>query len=290
MVIDAHTHVWPRWPYRPAPPDRASRGDWANLLWEMDAAGVDQALLVNARIEGADDNNDYGAAARAARPDRFHHLIDVDSRFGPDYHRPGAPDRLRALIERYQPDGLSHYLSPQANDGWLLSQEGLAWFGLAQSARLMVSLAAPPIWLDDLRQIARRFPDLPLLVNHLAVVMLQPEGAARGLELALDREDLPNLMVKVSGYYYGHDRPWDYPYRDRLDWVRAFYENWGPRRLVWASDWPSLLPHHSYRQAVQLLVDQADFIAPDHLELIRGGNLAAWLERLGRNRPPVTVG
>ncbi|WP_432974201.1 amidohydrolase family protein [Dactylosporangium sp. CA-233914] len=283
MIVDAHTHIWPRWPYRPDVPDSDSRGRAENLLLEMDRAGVDAALVVNAHIEHAGDNNDYGAEVAAIHRGRLLQVADIDSRFGPDYHRPGAADRLRATVERYHPVGVSHYLAAD-NDGWLRSAAGREFFQVAQDARLLVSLAAPPAWYDDLRDTARRFPDVPILVNHLAVVMLHPDGIDAGLRLVLDREDVPNLLVKVSGYYYGHDRPWDYPYLDRLPIVKAFAESWGPGRMVWASDWPSLLPHHSYRQALQVLRDHADFLSEDDINRIQGGTLETLLRERGRLR------
>ncbi|MEU7873467.1 amidohydrolase family protein [Dactylosporangium sp. NPDC049140] len=281
MIVDAHTHVWPRWPYRPDVPDSDSRGRAENLLLEMDRAGVDAALVVNARIEHADDNNDYGAEAATVHKGRLLQVADIDSRFGPHYHRPGAADRLRATIERYQPVGVSHYLAAE-NDGWLRSDAAREFFQVAQDARLLVSLAAPPAWYDDLRDTARRFPDVPILVNHLAVVMLHPDGIDAGLRLVLDREEVPNLLVKVSGYYYGHDRPWDYPYDDRMPIVKAFAESWGPGRMVWSSDWPSLLPHHSYRQALQVLRDHAEFLSEDDIARIQGGTLETLLRERGR--------
>ncbi|MER7273896.1 amidohydrolase family protein [Dactylosporangium sp. NPDC000244] len=283
MIVDAHTHIWPRWPYRPDVPDSESRGRAENLLLEMDRAGVGAALVVNARIEHAEDNNDYGAEVAAVHRGRLLQVADIDSRFGPDYHRPGAADRLRATIEQCQPVGVSHYLAPD-NDGWLLSDEGREFFRVAQDARLLVTLAAPPNWYDDLRDVARRFPGLPIMVNHLAVVMLHPDGIDAGLRLVLDREDVPNLLVKVSGYYYGHERPWDYPYLDRLPIVKAFAENWGVGRMVWSSDWPSLLPHHSYRQALQVLRDHADFLSADDVARIQGGTLETLLRERGHLR------
>ncbi len=64
--------------------------------------------------------------------------------------------------------------------------------------------------------------------------------------------------------------------------VKAFYDSWGPGRMVWASDWPSLLPHHSYRQALQVLRDHADFLSPAELEAVQGGNLERILADRGR--------
>ncbi len=219
-------------------PDADSRGSYQNLLFQLEQNGVDQALVVNARIDRAEDNNEYGAEAVAAYPGRLHHVIDIDSRWGPDYHRPGAVDRLRALTDRFDPAGISHYLAPEV-DEWFDSADGTAFFDLVSERRMLVSFAAPSVWLDKVRALAKRYPDIPFLINHLGVVTLHPGGVDEGLRLVLDHDDIPNLLVKVSGYYYGHDRPWDYPYLDRLHIVRAFYDSWGPGRMVWASDWPS---------------------------------------------------
>jgi predicted TIM-barrel fold metal-dependent hydrolase len=283
VIIDAHTHVWPRWPYRPDVPDSDTRGRAENLLLEMDRAGVDVAFVVNARIDNAHDNNDYGFEVATEHPTRLLQVADIDSRFGPDYHRSGAADRLRAVIDRYRPVGVSHYLEP-VNDGWFRSDEGAEFLRVAEASRLIVTLAAPPAWYDDLRYVARAHPDLTIIVNHLAVVTLYPDGVQAALDLVLDEQDVPNLLVKVSGYYYGHDRPWDYPYLDRLPIVKAFYESWGPDRMVWASDWPSLLPHHSYTQAVRLLGDHADFLSVDDRARIQGGTLEALLRDRGAVR------
>jgi len=277
MIIDAHTHVWPRWPYQPPVPDDASRGSFENLLHTMDANDVDKALIVSARISRSEDNNDYGAAAVAAHPGRFVQIADIDGRWGPDYHTVGVVGRARELVERFHPVGLSHYLA-QDNDGWLLSSEGTAFFEFAAAESLLVNFAAPTIWMGDIRTVARHFPTVPILINHLGVVGLHPGGLEDAMHLVLDHEALPNLLVKVSGYYYGSDRPWDYPYLDRLPVVRAFYDNWGPGRMIWASDWPSLLPHTSYRQSLEMLREHADYLSVQELDLVIGGTMAGLLE------------
>ncbi len=237
MIVDSHAHVWGRWPHEPGVPDPQSRASVANLLFEMDRSAVDKAVIVSAQLAGSSDNNDYGASAVAAHPDRFVQLVDIDSRWSADYHKPGAAARLQRVVERYAPVGVSHYLRPD-NDGWLTSEEGEAFFGVAEEHRLIVSIGATPGWLEDLSTVAGAFPTTVVLVNHLAGVTLWPGGEDAGLASALGTKDAPNLLVKVSGFYYGHQRPWDYPYSDRTKIVRAFYEKWGPERMVWGSDSP----------------------------------------------------
>ncbi|MEP6632179.1 MAG: amidohydrolase family protein [Lapillicoccus sp.] len=273
LVVDAHTHVWAHWPYQPEVPDPQTRGGVANLLLEMDGAGVDHALVVAAGIPGAESNNDDVAAMVAAHPGRLSMLADLDSTFGPGYHAPGAGDRLRAVVDRYAPQGVSHYLGLQ-DDGWLESDEGESFLTVAEAAGLVLNLAARPVWAASIRGAARRHPGLTILVNHLGLVMLHPGGLDEGLRLVLDTEPLPNLLVKVSGWQYGTAEPWAYPYAARLGVARAFFETWGPDRLVWGSDWPSILPHHTYRQAARLLAEHAPFLSSADRDMVRGGTLA----------------
>jgi L-fuconolactonase len=243
----------------------------------MDSAGVDRALLINARISRSADNNHYGAAAVAAHPERFVQVVDLDGRWDPSYHSPGAAERMRALLDEFRPAGVSHYLAHD-DDGWLRSAEARAVFVLAAERRVFMNFACAPFWQPDLRALAREFPDVPILVNHLAGIRLWPGGVQEALRLTVSDEDLPNLHVKISGFAYGAERPWDYPHRPAMEVARALYESWGPRRLVWGSDWPSVLPHMSYRQSLEIVRENADFIAHDELPDVLGGNLARLLD------------
>ena len=264
MIIDAHTHSWP------------ARGRYQDLIRELDAAGVDAAVVVSAALYGDRDNNEYVAGAVAACPGRLCQFVDVDSRWSGTYHRAGAPGRLASLCDRpAAPAGVSHYLAAD-NDGWLRSGEGRAFFAAADRRGLAVSLAAPPAWFADVREVTAAFPATPVLLNHLALVMLHPDGMAAGLDVVRQGAGLPNLIVKVSGYYYGSGDN-RYPFAGRLEIVRAFYETWGPHRMVWASDYPASAPHLSYRQSLDVIREQAGFIDPVDLPLILGDTMRGLL-------------
>jgi predicted TIM-barrel fold metal-dependent hydrolase len=278
VIIDAHAHVWRRWPFG-AVPGEVGRGSFGELVALLDASHVDKAVLVSANIEGNHDNNHYGAEAVASHPDRFIQMADIDSRWSAHYHIGGASDRLHRLVDAFDPVGVSHYLASD-NDGWLTSAEGLAFFSSVSAYRLLVSLAAPPPWFADVRVLARTFPGTTFLVNHLGLVTLYGGGATAALSMVVDHENLPNLLVKVSGYYYGQDPPpGGFPFADRMDIVRAFYESWGPRRMVWASDFPSSLAHMSYGESLDVLREHAPFIEPKDLICVLGGTLEDVLAR-----------
>jgi L-fuconolactonase len=293
VIVDAHTHAWARWPYPPAVPEAASRGRYQNLIGELDAAGVEAAAVVSANLDGpardgsaddaapgdgAADNNGYVAAAAAADPGRICQFADVDSRWSKSYHRPGGAARLADACERLAPAGVSHYLAAE-NDGWLRSAEGGDFLAAAGRRRIPVSLAAPPAWFADICSAAASVPATPILLNHLALVMLHPDGRPAALDMIRRGAAQPNLIVKVSGYYYGAGRPWDYPFPAQLEIVRAFYETWGPGRMAWASDYPACTPHISYRQSLEVIRERADFIAPADLGLVLGATMRAVIDR-----------
>lgn len=272
MIIDAHTHSWPRWPYRPDVQEARSRGAYQNLIHEMDAAGVGTAVLVSAALAGQADNNEYVAAAVSACPGRLRQFADADSRWSPAYHTAGAVGRLAELAARLKPAGVSHYLAA-GNDGWLRSAEGHAFFAEAERQGLVISLAATPAWFADICELAASVPGTPVLLNHLGLALTTADGPDI-VRLGAGRD---NLIVKVSGYYYGSDRPWDYPFTGPMEIVRAFYQTWGPRRMVWASDYPASTPHITYRQSLEVLREHASFIDPADLPLVLGGTMASIL-------------
>lgn len=242
----------------------------------MDQNEVAQAVIICAGITGNQDNNDYVAQAVARHPDRLHQFADLDSRWSPEYHAPGAAERLERLADRLKPKGITHYVN-DANDRWLVSDDGLALFAAMERRNLILSLAATPDWQDDICAVAQAFPKLPILCHHLAGARLVPGRVEAGVRAIIASARLPNIMVKVSGFYYGADRPWDYPNTDAHWIVRALHDAFGPRRLCWGSDYPVLRRHITYRQALETVRTHCGFIPAADQAWILGRSMAAVL-------------
>lgn len=273
-IVDGHTHAWPRWPYPPAVPDPRTRGSAEQLLFEMDWSGVETALVISACIGDNDDNNAYVAAAARASGGRLLHAIDADSRWSATYHRAGAADRLHELVAEHRPAAVSHYLAKD-NDGWLRTKEAERFFDAIAEEGLPLSIAAPAGWHADLRPIVRDHPTIPVIVQHLANVYTWPRGVEDAMRLVLPGAAVPNLHVKVSSILSGAVAPWEYPHRERLGVIRAFREEWGAHRLVWASDSP--VSRHkglSYQQTLEIVRTHCTFFTAEELSGVLGGNLA----------------
>ena len=158
MIIDSHSHAWPRWPYQPPVPDGDSRGRIEQLLHEMDRHGVDQAVLVCARIDHNPDNNDYIFECAKQYPDRIIQFADVDCSWTDTYHTPGAADRLAEAADKYALKGYTHYFRGDDDGSWFFSDEGQRFFQTTADRGLIASLAMGPNLQAPLRKLAAQFP------------------------------------------------------------------------------------------------------------------------------------
>jgi predicted TIM-barrel fold metal-dependent hydrolase len=276
-IIDSHCHAWRRWPYRPEVPDFESRGTVEQLLWEMDQAGVEQAAVVCAEIEHNPDDNEYVAACVKRFPARLHQIADVDCSWSSTYHTPGAADRLRAAADTYPLKGFTHYVKSDDDGSWFLSEEGRAFFGVAEERHLIASIAVAPRLQPVLCQAAERFPSVPFLFHHMGQPKATEPPPYPVFRTILAGAATPNVYVKLSGFHYASPVSWEYPYSDCGWLVRGLYEHFGPDRLCWGSDYPVVRRAMTYRQSLEAVRTHCPFIPPEHKARILGGTLARLL-------------
>jgi predicted TIM-barrel fold metal-dependent hydrolase len=275
-LLDCHCHAWERWPYLPEVPDERTRGSVELLLHEMDCHGVEQATIVCAAIDRNPDNVEYVSRAREKHPGRLHVIADLDCSWHDTYHRPGAAGRLRALLDRHQLAGFAHYAG-EHNDGWLLGEEADRLFALAAERHLIVSLGVNPAWQADLRVLAARHPSVPVLCHAIGVIAADDGLDSPGLAEVLASAQVANIMIKVSGFPYVSARPWDYPWPAGVAALERIHAAYGPRRLLWGSDFPACTRYTTYRQSLEVLRSHCHFLDAGALRLILGENLRALL-------------
>ncbi len=278
MTIDSHCHVWASWPYSPPVPDPDSRGRAEQLLYEMDLNGVHRALVVSAQIDHNPDNNAYVADCVARYPDRLIQAADLDSVWSRTYHTAGADERLRTMASRWPLAGFTHYLAKDDDGGWLASGDGRALFREAAERRLLASLSCYPHQQQSIRRAADAFPTVPILCHHLGHPRASEREPHSGLTEILASARCRNIYVKVSGFSYASDTPWDFPFSDVHGIVRALYEHFGPDRLLWGSDYPVVRGRMTYRQSMEALRSHCDFISAADRTSILGPSLERLLD------------
>jgi L-fuconolactonase len=279
MIVDAHAHVFLRADELPrsvdelAPAEREARVE--DLLAGMAEASIERAVLVPLASE-----DDYVAEALRDHPDRFAAVAVADA--ATQGREPGL-DPVAAL-ERRRASFPFHGLRTQ----WL----GEPGVPLAESPMLPVlrhmAETGLVLWtyltrdqLGLLEALPSTEPDLLIVLNHLGFcprgMRVDRYGRPRfedpfppgSLDPVLRLAGHPATRVMFSGQYaLSAEQP---PYRDLDPVVRALADAFGPRRLLWASDYPWTRNVPGYATLLGLAEQALPGASPADLAAIHGG-------------------
>ena len=197
------------------------------------------------------------------------HLEPPDARFESDLDRFAEHDLFYGIRLGKAPIGDPEYLG---------AMEQLA------ALDLTLDLLVGKEWLPAVADCATRFPDLRIVLNHLAHVPVtggQPdEEWVSGIRRAAAH---PQVFCKISGMVelaQASPPPEDPAYyRAVLD---VLWNAFGENRLLYASNWPVSWRYASYRQVQSLAMTCFEPRGPEALEKIMGKNSRdayRWVQR-----------
>jgi predicted TIM-barrel fold metal-dependent hydrolase len=267
MIVDAQVHVWRATAGFPDPaativsplcdvPIELAREYMAEYE-------VDRAVLVQPLYPGED--NSYVADCAAANPERFAAVCVVDPL------KEGAADRLEYWVLGRGCRGLRLRPRLPSESAMFGHPDTYPLWERARSLKVIVSVLASPEHLQAIAALAERFPEVPIVIDHMGYPDVTGGVGAPGFKALLDLSHFQRLFVKVSGYYY-YSRE-GYPYADCLDFFNTLYDVFGPTRLIWGSDFPHVLLKTGYRRSLQLQQRVHPFLVGSRdLDLIMGEN------------------
>jgi predicted TIM-barrel fold metal-dependent hydrolase len=265
-VVDTHLHVWRALPAG-APGVATIVGPHEDVPIEralevLDRHGVGRAVLVQPMFRGED--NSYVADAAAARPDRLSAVCVVDPRSR------GSEDRLEDWALGRGCRGLR--LRPRIPEESAVFGDP-STFPLWECARrlgLVVNVLADTQHLATVGALAARFPDVAILLDHLAHPRVSEGVAGPGFQALLALARHPRVFVKLSGFHHFTDP--SQPDAGCWDLVRALYDRLGPARLVWGSDFPHVERRMGYARSLDLVRRDLPFLQGADREQVLGGN------------------
>ncbi|OQD57115.1 amidohydrolase [Streptomyces phaeoluteigriseus] len=238
MTVDAHHHVW----------DLSVRDqDWitgdelqplrrdftlADLAPEARAAGVDRTVLVQT-VTVAEETPEF--LALAAGHDLVAGVVGWT-----DLTRPDVGDELARLRElpggRYL-KGVRHQVQGEPDPEWLLRPDVRRGLAAVAAAGLVYDLIVLPRQLPACARAAARHPGLTFVLDHLGKPPVA-SGAREPWEAALRTlAALPNTVAKLSGLVTEAD-PATWTPADLRPYAETALDAFGPRRLMFGSDWP----------------------------------------------------
>ncbi|MEX0818375.1 MAG: amidohydrolase family protein [Pirellulaceae bacterium] len=266
--IDAHSHIWTRdvekYPLKPgttlddlAPPSFTTE----QLLVTARAENVGRVVLISHhQFYGYDNRYMTDAAEQHAGVFKVVGAVD-DSKPHPDVEMKQLL-KLHVTGFRITPWGRqdAHWLN---NPGMKLM-----WKTAAGTGQAMCCLNNPDN-LPEVDKMCEQFPDTRVVIDHFARIGVDGEMRESDLKNLCSLARHKHTFVKLSAYYaLGQKRA---PYDDLRPMIRRLYDEFGPRRLMWASDSPYQLvgEGNTYRASIALIRDRMDFSEDDREWLLR---------------------
>jgi L-fuconolactonase len=267
MRVDAHQHFWRLddagrdWP----PPGQATLyRDFtpAELAPLLQAHGIERTVLVQSLPL---DSDTLALLALAADTPFIGAVVGWT-----DLKAPAAARRIHALAARQKLRGLRPMLQDLTDDAWLDDPALEPAVRAMIECELSFDALVRPRQLRALLRFARRFPELPIVIDHAA----KPDLAHGGLEpWRTDMQalaGLPNVVCKLSGLVTEAGPDW--ALRDLQPCVAGLLDWFGPERLLWGSDWPVLHLAADYGRWLGACEAMLDHLDPEARAAVFGLN------------------
>ena len=270
-IIDAHQHCWQlantRWPtpdlatiYRDfGPPD---------FLAACAGGKVAGSVLVQSQPTAAD--TDYLLAQAEAHP----HILGVVGWI--DLAADDAPEQIARRAAHPAFCGVRPMLQALPDDAWIAGPQCDAGLEALAAHKLCFDALICSRHLPYIERIAIRHPNLSIVLDHGA----KPDIAAgqwHPWHQGLSRlAALPNVWCKLSGLITearaGADMAAVQPYAE------AILQLFGPRRVIWGSDWPVLNLATSYDQWLAYCKQLVQLFTKDSQAAILRDNAVAFYD------------
>jgi predicted TIM-barrel fold metal-dependent hydrolase len=266
LIVDAQVHIWSGG--KPTNPNhrQVERFTKDDLLREMDAAGVD-AAVIHPPASWDPNSNELAVEAARAHPDR----LAILGNFPLD--RPESRGLIDGWKQRPGMLGLRFaLLQPHQRAWWTDGTIDWLW-PAAERAGLPVALLAAG-FMPNVKRVAERHPRLRLIIDHLGRPSGTKDDAAwASLPEMLALAGLPNVAVKATGAPSYSSAP--YPYRNIHDHLRRIYDAFGPDRMFWGTD-ITRMPC-TWRQCVTMFTEELPWLSARDQDKVMGRAVCAWL-------------
>lgn len=244
MRIDAHQHFWTidgpfRHGWLDSPGLERIRRDFlpADLAPHVAAGRLDGTVFVQTQHDPKEHEWVLGLAASHPWIKGVVGWVDL-----------AAPDvAARLAVAGADPRfvGIRHLLQDDPDGGWLIRSETRRGFKALEAAGLTFDLLIRPRHLPYVPPLADDFPRLRFVIDHCAKPDVKSGSLTGWLDPLRACGRRPNVWCKLSGLVTEAD-PATWSPAQLEPFVKSVLTAFGPRRVMWGSDWPVCLLASEY--------------------------------------------
>ena len=276
-IIDAHVHLWDPergdygWLTRDLP-TLYRRFDARELHEQLTRAGVRGAVLVQAAPTEVESDYLLAIAEWAPWVRGVVGWLDFD-----------APDIEQRIAKRArQPKfiGVRPMLQDIDDADWILHPGRDRALSALASHGLVFDALIKPVHMTRIEQIARRYPNLSIVIDHAAKPAIGNEVSRSWREALRALASYPNVACKLSGLLTELTPGVDST--KVLGCAEVVLQLFGPSRVIWGSDWPVLTLASSYEEWYALTQRALSSLSEADRNAVLGDN-AARIYRMKKN-------
>lgn len=269
-VIDAHIHIWTYdSPWMTWLKDRPPHWDivrrdftWSDLRSELEKAGVAEVILMQACTTPEETRMLLGVAHRES---------SVRGVVG--WTTLKAPEATAQDLASFVLPGIEKLVGIRNSHGWapdgdiIASQAALESCRLLAERRLTLDLHFPDYTTLHLAaKLAEAIPQGRYVINHLGKPTLDaPEAFAPWAEAMSVLSGFPNVYVKYSGWATFVRRTQAADVQRYIDFA---LHKFGPRRIMFACNWPVALVAGSYQDTFLATLQAISHLSASDLDSI----------------------
>jgi predicted TIM-barrel fold metal-dependent hydrolase len=237
-LVDTHVHLFSAdpvsFPYPPDAPYKPAPQPLEEYVKVVAAARLDHTVIVHPEPYQDDHRYLEYCFAHEPSPGYFKGTCLFDA------VAPRTPDLMAALVKRnpgrivalriheMRKAGTPPSTGGAIKDRDLRSAAMEKTWRAAQQLGLAIQMHFMPYFAPQIGELARKFPDVPVVLDHLARA---GQGTPSDFDEVIRLAKFPLVYMKYSGIEYSSKQP--YPHRDAKPLVRRAFDAFGPDRMIW---------------------------------------------------------
>ncbi len=267
MTVDAHQHFWS---YDPR------RHDWIGdemkvIRRDFTPADLEPVLKRN-KIEGCvtvqvdQTEKETEFLLKLVRENTF-----IKGIVGwTDLRSPSVQARLEYYYQFPEIKGFRHIVQAEAND-FLLNAEFCRGIAMLKQYNFTYDILIYPDHLPATLEFVQKFPDQSFVIDHLAKPLIKKRELEPWKRLITSISKYENASCKISGMVTEADLT-NWKSSDFQPYLETILDAFGPKRLLYGSDWPVCLAAADYEKQLGIVQRFIEPLSPSEKKAIMGEN------------------
>ncbi len=251
MIIDAHQHFWQKslsfdYSWLDAPQHKAINKDFlpADLLKNISQVGVEKTVFVQTQHNVEENRWALGLA------DQHDFIAGVVGWV--DLASPKCEEQLLEFKDNPKFVGIRHITQDEPDDDFIIRDDVRRGLKVLEKHGVPFDLLFYVKHLKHAALIAKEFPNLPMVIDHLAKPRIKEQVTEDWVNNFREAAKQPNVYCKLSGMVTEAD--WEiWKPADLKPYVETALEAFTPQRCMYGSDWPVCELAASYKDVFNAL-------------------------------------